>query len=307
MQNRARGVYFLASDGTVELATAFLNSFRLHNPEIPLCLIPFDAQFSKVAKLKGKFNFSIFPGGQLFDSCDEISRRFHGYALGAYRKFCIWEGAFDEFLYIDVDTVILSNIDFVFRFLDEYDFVASHSNIPGIQRTVWKPSISGTGKLSSTQIEFAANTGFIASKRGALSLAEIKGKTEAALELAAHMELFCMEQPYLNYLFVTSGKKYTSLFFLDYKSKRKHAGIKHELWAGIRGRKVRGGQLVKRSNQSHVLFMMHWAGLWRPGRYEQLVYRILINLRLMKTESKPQVGFFIPYKKLWKYYRNLDK
>ena len=135
---------------------------------------------------------------------------------------------------------------------------------------------------------------------------EIKEKTGAALELAAHMELFCMEQPFLNYLFVTSGKKYTSLFVLDYRSSEKYAGIKHELWAGIRGWEIRGGQLVKRSDQSHVLFMVHWAGMWRPGRFEKLVYRILIRMGLLGSERTPQVGFFIPYKKLWRYYRFLD-
>ena len=307
MENLSRGVYFLASDGTLELVHTFLSSFRLFNPEISLCLIPFDDRYSKVAKLKDKYRFSIFAGGQLFDLCDEISHRFHGDVLGAYRKMCIWEGEFDEFIYIDIDTVILSNIDFAFRFLEEYDFVASHSNIPEILEMVWKPSISSLGKLSAGQIEFAANTGFIASKRGALSLVEIKGKTEEALQLAAHMELFCMEQPFLNYLFVTSGKKYTSLFVLDYRSTEKHPGIKHELWAGTKGWEVEGGRIFKPGKQRHSLFMVHWAGLWRPKRFEALLCRALVRMRLLKRENVPQVGFFIPYKKLWKYYRNLDK
>ena len=211
MQNRSRGVYFLASDGTAELARAFLNSFRKYNPDIPLCLIPFNEEFRKLENLQDQFNFSIFSDRQMIESCDEISRRFHGHVRGEYRKFCIWEGAFEEFVYIDVDTVILS----------DYDFVTAHSNMPEISAMVWRPSIRDAGKLSSGQIEFAANTGFVTSKLGALSMEEIKGKTEEALQLAEHMELFCKEQPLLNYLIVTSGKKYTSLFVLDYRNPEK--------------------------------------------------------------------------------------
>lgn len=306
MQEKTRGVYFLASDGTLELAHAFLNSFRRFNPEIPLCLVPFDAHFSEIAKLREKFNFSILASEELFESCDEISRRFHGYVLGTYRKLCLWEGIFDEFIYIDVDTVILSNLDFVFAILDEYDFVTSHSNMPENQSMVWKPSINGTGKLAREQIDFAANTGFISSKKGTLSLGEIEGKTEESLQLAEHMELFCMEQPFLNYLIVTSGKKYTSLFVLDYRSKAKHSGIKHELWVGTEGWEVDGGRIFKPGKKHKGRLLVHWAGLWRPKRIEELLYRALIKMRLMRRERKPQVGVFIPYRKLWKYYRHLD-
>jgi hypothetical protein len=35
-----RGVYFLANDGILDMAIAFLNSFPTYNPSIALCLIP---------------------------------------------------------------------------------------------------------------------------------------------------------------------------------------------------------------------------------------------------------------------------
>lgn len=92
MQGKTRGGYFLASDGALELAHAFLNSSRRFNPEIPMCLIPFDAHFSEIAKLREKFNFSIFSSEKLFDLCDEISRKFHGHVLGAYRKLFYGKG-----------------------------------------------------------------------------------------------------------------------------------------------------------------------------------------------------------------------
>jgi hypothetical protein len=48
---RKRGDYFIANDNYLELAIAFLNSFRSHNPKIPLCLIPFDDNFQQFAPL----------------------------------------------------------------------------------------------------------------------------------------------------------------------------------------------------------------------------------------------------------------
>ena len=48
--------------------------------------------------------------------------------------------------------MVLANVNFAFRFLDEYDFVTSHSNLPEIMHWVWNRSIFSTGRLSHEQI-----------------------------------------------------------------------------------------------------------------------------------------------------------
>ncbi len=53
---------------------------------------------------------------------------------------------------------------------------------------------------------------------------------------------------------MASGKKYTSLLVLDYRSTEKHEGIQHELWAGTKGWEVEGGRIFKPVKQEHSLF-----------------------------------------------------
>jgi len=298
-----RGVYFLANDGIIDLAIAFLNSFRKHNPDIPLCLIPFNSDFEQLRDLRNKYHFSIYSNGEILARCDEISVGFHKRVMGHYRKLAIWEGDFDQFIYIDVDTVVLRNIEFAFAFLYRFDFVTSHSNIPEIVKWVWKPSIYSAGRLTEEQIAFSANTGFIMSKKGALTLETVMPRLASALSLASHMVLFCKEQPFLNYLIVTSGKKYTSL--LNLSLSRRSPDILLEAWAGLKGGIVKDGDLLLSNGARPPVFLMHWAGQYQPRFRDKLIFFILRKLRLRGENDRLMVRFFMPYRELWEYYRFL--
>ena len=280
---RKRGVYFLANDNILDLAIAFLNSFRRYNNSIPLCLIPFNDDASRVVQLQSKYGFSIWQDSAVLRWCDDISLSFHGHTLGHYRKLATWQGEFDEFIYIDSDTVVLENIDFVFHYLKEFNFLTSESDNPENRRWVWKESIDGTEKLTEEQLSFAANTGFIASKRGCLTLSDVVGRLPAALELADHMELFCCEQPFLNYLIVTSGMRYSSLRTIARVNGP--LGLPQVRWVGdpdLADVVVRDGRIV--SPEIHPPLLVHWAGQWQPARKE--------NRR-------------IPLFELWNFYRGM--
>lgn len=297
-----RGVYFLADDGVFDLVVTFLNSFRKYNPDIPLCLIPYNENTGRLRELQAAYRFFLYSRAEVLARCDEISARFHPRVVGHYRKLACWEGDFDEFIYIDVDTVVLRDIDFVFPFLSSYEFITSHSNLPWLLEWVWKPSILGTGRLSIEQIGFAANTGFIASKKGALTVKGIGGRVESAAALSEHMALSCMEQPLLNYLIVTSGKRYTSLLVLANTKVPK--GISFEHWAGIRGPEVVEGQLTIGGERAPIL-LVHWAGEWQPRFADKIIFFFQRSLRLRRDTKG--VRFFMPYKKLWRYYRFLHE
>ena len=296
-----RGIYFLANDYVYELAVAFLNSFRKYNPEIPLCLIPFDSDSERVGNLQERYGFSVYANREVLSRCDEISRNFHPKTIGHYRKLAAWEGDFDEFIYIDVDTVVLENIDFVFKFLAEYDFVTTHSGMPHLIQFVWKPSIFSGGKLNGEQISYAANTGFIAGRKRAALYKDAIGKLDQALEHAPHMEFACAEQAFLNYLIVTSERKYTSLYVLSLTGS--HREILFEHWAGIkvRGIKIKNGRVLMRGAPTPTL-LVHWAGEWQPRSFDRVFYSLLRLLRI-RTSEPPAIRFFMPYKKLWRYYR----
>ncbi|TDB72433.1 hypothetical protein [Micromonospora sp. KC723] len=276
-----RGVYFLANDAILDRVIAFLNSFRSYNPRLPLCLVPFADDVDRVRSLADRYGFSVWDDDAVLRECDAIGREFHdGVTWGHYRKLAMWTGGFDEFLYIDSDTIVLEPVDFVFDHLDRYDFLTSHSDLPEIRRWVWRDSVYDTGALTSEQIGYAASTGFVASRAGLIDPAEVRRSLAAPLALAPHMELLCREQPLLNYLMVTSGRPYSSLSAIA--AATNDPGIPQEQWAGLDVGRVEAGRLVP-SRVQRVL-LVHWAGEWHRAQ----------------AEGQP-----IPYHDLWRHYRAL--
>lgn len=296
---KTRGVYFLANDKVIGLAIAFLNSFRKFNPNIPLCLIPFEQDIDKLKELQSVYNFSIYADDSILNRCDEISRQIHPRTMHHYRKLAMWEGEFEQFIYIDVDTVVLSSVDFVFPYLNEYAFVTSTSNFEGGRKWVWRDTMEHTGKLTDAQLDFSANTGFIASRKNVLSLKLVEQSMPQAVELAQHMALECMEQPFLNYLIVTSQYKFTSLMVIN---RTPGVTVPAEHWAGRPGATVQDGTFVYPGEAPALL--VHWAGVWKPRTWWQR--QIFFALQKLKLNKSPvPISPFMPYRSLWNFYRNM--
>lgn len=301
MHAAANGIYFLANDKVFEQTVAFLNSLRAHNPRIPLCLIPYDRDISMISELAAEYGFSIFEDSRCLATCDAISLHFHGKSRGHYRKIAAWNGIFDEFIYIDVDTIVLRRLDDVLSLLDRYDVITAFSNEPHSRKFVWKDSIDPTLGVTRDEIDFAANTGFIASKKGLLRLPGIENLVLQARELAPHMELLCVEQAPLNYLIVKSTSRYTSLHRLNRES-GDHTWPA-ECWPGddkwkidLNGRSSYGGEMRE------VLFV-HWSGLMVPRRWERRLYSVLERVGI----KAPTMRVKIKQKRLWRHYRNLRR
>jgi hypothetical protein len=280
-----RGVYFLANDTVLENTIAFLNSFRLYNPDLPLCLIPFDDSFETITALQDEYGFTIYQNEQVLRECDDISKQFHGRTLGLYRKLAAWEGPFEEFIYIDTDTVVLEDVRFVFPLLDAYAFIVAHSNVPITRQWVWLDSIDAVDTLTEEQKSFGANSGFMCSNKRSLDLSKAKEKIPGALELREHMKLLCAEQSFFNYLFVTSGLPYTSLLV----QQRAGRSVFVEHWAGMPLIAISG----RVASPPHT-FLVHWAGEWMRAREHHTTVRnaaLWLHYRYLRIPP--------PYK-LWK-------
>ena len=296
-----RGVYFLANDSVLDIVIAFLNSFRIHNPTIPLCLIPFASDLDNISRLSEIYGFSIYRDEGILRRCDDIANTLFSqrpfWHRGHLRKLCAFEGPFDEFIYVDCDTVILSDVSFAFQFLGFADFVFAHSHDPGMKRWVWKESISTAGVLSEEQIALSASTGFICSRRKQLTLDETERRLPEVLSIGEHLEWSCLDQSFLNYLAVTSSNACTSLFKI-----RTDSGLWNiplEQWAGE-------SPLFRFRNPisplSNDLLMVHWAGRWCAGRGDRVIYDCLARLGL--RSRTPSIKLFMPRKRLWKYFRH---
>jgi hypothetical protein len=254
---------FLANDSMKDLVLAFLKSFRRFNPEIALCLIPYNADIFWLKGIRADYNFTIYEKQDILEWCDEISIQFHGRLMGQYRKLACWHTDFEQFVYVDVDTVILHDLAFSFDLLPGFGFLTSHSDLPDIRKWVWRSSINQQSVLSGKQVSFAANTGFIVSERNALTKERVDALLPGALQIRVHMELLTAEQPFLNYLIVTSGLRYSSFLTMARISQRRD--IPQERWGGYKEPESSEGIVTEPT--TYPLLLIHWAGEWRSGTH----------------------------------------
>ncbi|HWA26991.1 MAG TPA: hypothetical protein VG734_15135 [Lacunisphaera sp.] len=284
-----RGVYFLANDKTYELAVTFLNSLRKYEKEVSLCLIPFDENWTRIASLADTYNFDVYNDYVALKKCDHWSERFHAQTKGQYRKLAAWNGDFDEFIYIDIDTVIMQSINPVFDLIKDFSVVTGHSHIEGSRKFVWKDSIRST-ELRPDEINYAANTGFMLSRRGVLNFARIEELLPEAIAFSPHMELSCAEQPFLNFLIIRSGEPYTSLYKIASDSANPEMLI--ECWAGdLAWHLVVDGVCKYNTEPKNVLFV-HWAGEWAPTEKHPVIANSCIRQRMKNAH-------------IWNHYRAL--
>ena len=271
-----RGVYFLASDGVLDNTIAFLNSFRHFNPTMPLAMIPYDeSKCEKLFLLAKTYDFDVHFEPQLFRQIDHLSEVFYENGVTSlsnrmYRKLSIWDGPFEEFLYLDVDSVVLDSVDFAFDLLDKHaDVMTTHSNYPHLKQWVWEDTIDESGLLSPEQIVFSANMGSILSSKRFASTTELVQKAVADAPLvkkyfARKDGAGLNDQGALNWLVVTSGKRYSSFSNLAHGDRVPDL-VKLEFWAG--GDELpkdviitEDYRLEKLYDQEHPVFFAHWTG-----------------------------------------------
>ncbi len=262
----SRGVYFISNDAVYDYTVAFLNSLRTFNPTIPLCLIPFDADACRIMALADTYGFIVWDPRKRLATCDNIARGLHRHVLGHYRKLAIWEGPFSEFVYIDVDTIILSELTFVFDLLHQYDILTGFSNSIESIKYVWKEQ--PTSYLSPQEIAYSANTGFIASRRGVMTVRRAVNIGEDNAALMKYVELNCMEQGFMNVVILKSGGRYSSL-----RQIRNVSGITNNLPIEVWGGDIDAADEVRTIEARLGIkpLMIHWAGLQRQRTHLQSV------------------------------------
>lgn len=103
------GVYCLANDVVIEWFEAFIRSYQLENSALPLTVIPFDDNISRLKALQARFQFELMDETKCrhFDALAEQVMGTDRLA-GTYRKFACFFGPYDEFLFLDSDIVLLS-------------------------------------------------------------------------------------------------------------------------------------------------------------------------------------------------------
>ncbi|BAY26892.1 hypothetical protein NIES2100_67080 [Calothrix sp. NIES-2100] len=273
-----RGIYIVANDKVMDNAIALLNSIRFYDQEVLIYLIPFNDNYHNIAdKISTLHNVQLFPNLELIEQftnrIGEIFERDFLALPNKMRKLVAWFGPLDEFIYIDTDIVVFEKIADNLDKLAEVDFFCCdyhHANDK--LRNIFSPLVKEQQIFSDTQLEDVFNSGFWASKKGAITEQQMD---ETLRECAAHREYFdfsegVTDQPILNYLVLKLINKRGNLV--------KIPGGGAGSWAGSRNFQQQGYALYDRGQR---LKYLHWAG-------------IKIN-----TKS--------PYGELWNHYRYLHE
>ena len=135
-----QGIYTLANDAVYDQLVALLNSIEVNvNPDIPVCIIPYDNRLDKI-----KREVYSRPNLILFDNHNSIQRweNFAQQIWTAYpksnqnksarlvqtrkrmqRRYAAFDGPFEQFVIYDADSLAMKPLDNVFERLKTYDFV----------------------------------------------------------------------------------------------------------------------------------------------------------------------------------------
>jgi hypothetical protein len=204
MSTQPFGVYLLGNDPMSEWLEAVLRSLRRWEPDTPVMLIPFDKRLRRTRKLARAMNVDIWDDPS-FPVLDDVGRRFYpNYvkATHAFRKFAIFWGPFDRFLFLDADMVVLG--PYLSDLLRIFDTAA-------IDLLYWDADLSWVyadpelrDRMVREHGSRGFNTGTLLSRSGLISLDDVLALAPRALAVRAGLaEAF--EQPLIN--FISDHKK----------------------------------------------------------------------------------------------------
>ena len=273
-----RGIYIVANDKVIDNAIALLNSIRVYDPQVAIYLVPFDQNYQKIADILGqKHDVKLFPDLEFIEDftqkIGEIFDRDFLVLPNKLRKFALWFGPLDKFIYIDTDIVVFQKLSAVLDYLDDYEFLCCdyHSKKRKI-KDIFSEFVIEKAIFSKPQLEDVFNSGFWASKKGIFSESRLY---QLLKECAEHREYFdfsskTTDQPLLNYVILKSTQKRLNLVKIHDNEPGSWAGSTH---FQERDRILYDGE--------QPLRYVHWAGTpMRSGG---------------------------PYRELWEYYRYLGE
>lgn len=135
------GLYILANDVVYDQLVALLNSIEVNAGKYPVSIIPYNDQLERVREeIKHRSNVEIFADTQAIKLWQNFSTEVweaHPNAVkewqekgisglyrgGTHHRFAGFEGAFDKYIYIDADVLVINSLDYIFEQLNQNDFV----------------------------------------------------------------------------------------------------------------------------------------------------------------------------------------
>jgi len=255
------GAFVLANDRVFDWLTAFVASFRLYNPCLPLRLIPFDDQSRRCESLVRDAGGEVHRDDTAFERLERVGRMLEigKTATGPrwFRRFAAFDGPFDAFAYLDCRMVVLADLT---------DFAAASATF-GVPLVHYDTAINQVYRDGPVRTEFCKQglghgflSGMWASRKRLFSLEQMETAGEELVKIRDQMNTRNTDQFFLNYLCDSSGLATCHIADLDSR-------FAHSAWARDRGsiyeerdgvwRKWDFGGLQHRRQ----MLFLHWAGI----------------------------------------------
>jgi hypothetical protein len=244
------GIYVLANDAMQAWTKSFVASLRHYNPSLPLCLIPFDDDCSRVATLVETAGGTVLDRPDVFRRLERMGETlelgFAPYGKHWFRRFAVFDGPYDRFMYLDTRVVVLGPLQPI---IDEV--VADVCDVVHFDRMI--NEVYRDGPLRRRFVLAGRGRGFNsgswASRAGLFTMGQMETATTTLSERRDQMNPRNTDQFFLNFL--CDDHAVPAAQFADL-----HEDYTHVCWAGA------GGAIYEDA-----------AGAWRRWQFRSAEHR----------------------------------
>lgn len=257
-----RGIYTVVNDRFSEWLLALFGSLAALNPDVPVRVIPFGGPDERIRRICAAFGHVVWEPAELLRTCELIASAVcrgpgvPGHGRGMFRRFAAFGGPFDEFLYLDADTLVIEPLAPLFDVcagsgsqLVFTDRAGNFAYSPGPRRE----ELRATGAPEW-------NAGIFYARAGAITLGALLAACRGGL--AADRALIrpdAADQSFLNWFIATRGLRSAQLASI---------GRYGRCWAFVPRRVELAGHLFEHHREhpyTRPVPVLHWAGLVDPG------------------------------------------
>ena len=219
------GICTLANDRVFDQLVALLNSIEaILGSDFPVCVYPYDDNTERIAaEIARRPNVQLYQDRASIERWDAFARKIWDlhptakeqwqkisssdyYRVGTHRRLCAFDAPFDQFLYMDADTLLLNSVEPIFAKLEEFDWVVYDFQYRDLSHVYEVNSEKLTQVFSENQLKSEIFcSGFYATKREIFSQEKLEellfnlenGEAEILYKMAP-------DQTVLNYMAMRS-------------------------------------------------------------------------------------------------------